>query len=146
LALLFSARQRANFRSRLRGGAAGCLEWTGYRDGFGYGRLTVNGRTWSAHRAAYADAIGPIPDGMLVLHKCDNPACANPAHLELGTDAENNAQKARRGRAPAKLSDEQVRQIRTAAGRHRDIGDAFGVSAALVCCIKNGTRRTYVGK
>ncbi|WP_428832632.1 HNH endonuclease signature motif containing protein, partial [Pseudomonas aeruginosa] len=50
------------------------------------------------HRLAYADAHGPIPDGMLIRHKCDNPACFNVNHLELGTQRDNMQDASKRGR------------------------------------------------
>lgn len=62
-----------------------CWLWTGHTVGKGYGRFRLDGRMQLAHRVAYELDIGPIPDGMVVRHLCDVPACVNPAHLELGT-------------------------------------------------------------
>jgi hypothetical protein len=77
----------------------GCLLWTGHRDPGGYGRMGVDHTTTrSAHRVAWEIAHGSIPEGMLVLHTCDNPRCCNPEHLKLGTHADNMRQKAERGR------------------------------------------------
>lgn len=58
-----------------------CLVWTGNRDGDGYGRFRL-GKMQSAHRLAYEDAVGPIPDGLQLDHLCRNTPCVNPAHLE----------------------------------------------------------------
>ena len=75
-----------------------CVLWTGHRDPGGYGRMTLPGTTRGAHRVAWEVAHGPIPEGMLVLHTCDNPRCCNPEHLKLGTHADNMRHKAERGR------------------------------------------------
>lgn len=72
-----------------------CEEWQGPRSRAGYGRV---GRGY-AHRVAYERLHGPIPAGMVVRHRCDNPPCVNPAHLELGTHADNMRDMAARGRS-----------------------------------------------
>lgn len=76
----------------------GCLEWTGTRFTNGYGMLGVGGKMLRAHRVAHELFIGPIPDGLHVLHSCDNPPCVNPAHLRTGTRIDNMQDKALRGR------------------------------------------------
>lgn len=77
------------------GGPDACWPWQGPRFRAGYGR---SGHHGYAHRAAYENAHGPIPPGMVVRHRCDNPPCCNPAHLVLGTHAENMADMVARGR------------------------------------------------
>lgn len=80
---------------------------------FGYGMCTIDGVRDVSHRHAWRVFNGPIPAGMKVLHKCDNPACTNPAHLFLGTDLDNlrdMTKKLRHGRM--KLSPQTVHQIR----------------------------------
>lgn len=75
------------------------------RDKNGYSRLVLQGVTYKLHRLAYEHFIGPIPDGLLICHICDNPPCCNPAHLYPGTPAQNMLDKVIRGRArggPAK--------------------------------------------
>src|SRR6478735_6357894 len=76
----------------------GCLIWTGANDGKGYGIIRVDGRRVRAHRWSYERHVGPVPDGLLILHSCDTPACVEPTHLRPGTDAENMADRDLRGR------------------------------------------------
>jgi hypothetical protein len=82
---------------------SGCWEFRGTRDEDGYGQLWFEGRAIRAHRTAYVATHGPVPDGLVVRHKCDNPPCINPAHLEAGTVAENNQDRAARGRSAKTL-------------------------------------------
>lgn len=76
----------------------GCWEWCGSRVGAGYGRLIVEGQAIGAHRLAYEVFVGPIPDGLWVLHHCDNPPCVNPDHLFLGTALDNTRDMLAKGR------------------------------------------------
>ena len=77
----------------------GCWIWTG-AELKGYGRMVVNGKYLRAHRISWELYRGPIPDGLLVLHHCDVPACVNPDHLYLGSDLDNMRDRLRRGRNP----------------------------------------------
>jgi hypothetical protein len=60
--------------------------------------MKVNNAFRPAHRMAWEASNGPIPDGMILMHTCDNPPCCNPEHLKLGTRAENNKDRAKKGR------------------------------------------------
>jgi hypothetical protein len=104
-----------------RGAVEGdCLVYTGARQVRGYGKINVQRRTELAHRAAWILENGPIEKGLVVMHTCDNPPCFRLAHLRLGTQADNNADKMRKGRefrgpARVKMSLLQQQRIREAA-------------------------------
>lgn len=131
---------------------AGCWEWKGDRDDAGYGCLRLTNRTSvRTHRVAWESARGPVPDGLHVLHRCDNPQCVNPRHLFLGTHQDNDADRDRKGRTAngtrigsSKLSDEQVGAIRLerAAGATQfAIARQFGISQSHVSRIVNHVNR-----
>lgn len=77
---------------------SGCWEFTGFCAPNGYGQIYFDGRTWPAHRLMHTICNGPIPDGLFVLHSCDNPPCINPDHLRAGTSRENTMDSVLRGR------------------------------------------------
>lgn len=125
-----------------------CWEWKQKsRLPSGYGRITIDGKSMLAHRAAWEFFYGPIPEKMIVRHKCDNPCCCNPLHLELGTDADNYNDMVTRGRrvlsgakgernCKAKLTKDQVMQIRqmykTGKESTNTLARKFGVTQPLV--------------
>lgn len=125
-----------------------CWEWTSYRNRKGYGGLCRKGRSnFLAHRAAWEIAYGEIPDGLCVLHRCDNPPCVNPSHLWLGTNADNVADRESKGRnkimygeahGMAKLTIAQVETIRASSTSLRELAAQFGVSKSLVSQVRRG--------
>jgi hypothetical protein len=131
-----------------------CHEWTASFGGSGYGQFYFNYRKFSAHRKAYELYHGEIPDGLFVLHKCDNKKCVNPDHLFLGTHKENMRDKTVKGRQvkgsaieQAVLTEPQVVQIKQRLRQgdvHTLIAKDFGVSRATVSMISNGTNWRHV--
>ena len=124
---------------------SGCIRFTGHLDGEGYGRIMVSRVKYMAHRLSYYLNNGPIPDGYVVRHKCDNPSCINPEHLEVGTQADNIADKVSRGRQArgsgagrAILTEESVREIRSSPLKVSELSALYGVS---VVSIRNILRR-----
>lgn len=77
---------------------SGCWLWTAAACPPGYGRFRANGRSYVAHRFAWEIMRGPIPAGLCACHKCDTPACVNPDHLFLGTQADNVRDSVRKKR------------------------------------------------
>jgi len=134
---------------------AGCVEGKGARDKDGYVKAFCQGKHTRAHRVAYCQAHGlSLEDieGQLVLHSCDNPPCVNPAHLSDGTPADNTREMIERGRqsrgedhANAKLSDDEVREIRrryaTGSVSQEALGVEYGVSGVHIGNIVRGRQR-----
>jgi hypothetical protein len=100
----FSDKDVAKFKSKYKEMASGCWEWQGNRQKPGirnqlpYGIFHAQGTQIGAHRASYLINIGPIVNGLHVLHSCDNPGCVNPSHLRLGTPKENTQDRIARNR------------------------------------------------
>jgi hypothetical protein len=121
----------------------GCWNWIGYRDRDGYGRTAFEvgpKREQMAHRVSFIRCRGPIPDGLVVMHKCDNPTCVRPTHLVLGTQRENIIDMIGKGRQAspqgeanhfARLKASQVTELRMRRANGEDLNTLaaeFGIA------------------
>lgn len=133
----------------------GCWEWCGRINRHGYGQVSIKHRTVAVHRLSYRLFAGDIPDGLCVLHKCDNPACVRPSHLFLGTHAENVADRDAKGRTArgrripnSKLSAGDVLEIRrrcVSGDRQSDIARDYGIAVSQVSQIHTRKVWRWVG-
>lgn len=138
-----------------KAGPDDCWLWLAHRNPGGYGTIGSGGKHGTmllAHRVAYEEAVGQIPPGLHVLHRCDNPPCCNPAHLWVGTDADNVADMQAKGRkrwkpSPgsknglAKLTEQQVLEIRAAPGPEVAIAARYKIAKSNVSFIR--LRKTW---
>ncbi|KIC85804.1 hypothetical protein RN49_17570 [Pantoea agglomerans] len=125
----------------------GCWQWTASLLTGGYGGFRLNGKTLRAHRVSFELAYGPIPEGLMVRHKCDNRLCCNPEHLELGTNQDNMDDMKARGRQKSlkgshngnsKMRAEWVMAIRTDNRTCRELSSVYGIDPTQISNIKTG--------
>ena len=124
-----------------------CWPWIGsLNNGYGQWRNVAGGVELS-HRASWRMFVGPIPEGKSMLHRCDNPICVNPSHLFAGTTADNVADMWAKNRANpgtsrgekhgnAKLTSEQVKEIRASAEPGAVLAERYGISRTTISDIR----------
>jgi hypothetical protein len=152
-------RQGARFETRYIPDSNGCWIWQGCVNTNGRGYLTHRYKNYQAHRFSWVIHRGEIPQGMLVLHRCDVPLCVNPDHLFIGTAADNTADMMRKGRnrsgggknpvygmrnPHAKLTDADVMWIRLDPRSQNAIARDFGIGQDQVSRIKNRQRWAHL--
>ena len=124
----------------------GCMECNSHATSNKYPQMYKNRKTILVHRHIYEECFGEIPKGMVIRHKCDNPLCINPEHLELGTQTDNINDMLSRGRKAktngenngnAKLTKEQVLEIRKSTLSTRKIAKIYKVSQSTIRDIKS---------
>jgi hypothetical protein len=120
-----------------------CWLWTGNRQPNGYGRIQTGGKGSphvGVHRLSYEIHHGPIPEGMVVMHACDTPACVNPAHLSVGTYRDNTADMTAKGRRRGRiiLTCDQVFDIRASKEPARVLAPIYGVSKSTIWAVRTG--------
>lgn len=146
-----------------------CWNWLAGKNKQGYGEFTSslrNGKHTRAHQVSWIIHFGDIPEGMHVLHTCDNPSCVNPKHLFLGSHTDNMRDMIKKGRANRrflygeehpqhgtnskfhKLTEDDVRKIRELkkSGKYklREIAEMFGVSHGVINNICQGRKWAWL--
>lgn len=134
-----------------------CWNWLAGKSASGYGNFLNH----LAHRVAYQLMVGKIPDGMVVMHICDNRSCVNPKHLSIGTHKDNSIDMVKKNRhkdwsgenhGNHKLTDEQARYIknnfikgnRWHKGNSQELADMFGVTSELIRKVATGKRWKHI--
>jgi hypothetical protein len=121
-----------------------CWLWQGATNKYGYGIFLLPGEIpVRAHRHSFEHFKSPIPDGLIVMHTCDNPPCVNPKHLKLGTKADNNADTANKRRHNygtdhwnGRLTEKQVKAIRDSKKTTRQLATQYGVNYSHIWRIR----------
>ena len=137
----------SRFTSKARETSFGCIEWKGWKNEKGYGRMKIGGRVWFTHRIAWVLANQKmLQSGDIVMHRCDNPCCCNPEHLIIGDIRQNNADrdaKGRRGKSKRRrltAGDVSKIKLRLKYGHSiYSIASHFMCSETTIRHIRNGT-------
>jgi hypothetical protein len=120
-----------------------CWNWLGSKNKDGYGHVGRNKKNITASKYAWNITYGEIPDGMCVLHKCDNPTCVNPNHLYLGTRKQNSKDtkdRNRMGNSGNRLSLKEIDKIKLMKNQgitNKEIGDCFNIAISTIRDIMN---------
>lgn len=135
-----------------------CWEWRGAlggkkSNGIGYGKFTVRGKQYDAHRVAWElHHERAIPVGMHILHACDNPLCVNPRHIEIGSNADNVADMVSKRRQTygernpqAILTDKAVREIRSSCASLTELANKYCVTTSTIRKVKSWRSWKHVG-
>jgi hypothetical protein len=115
--------------------ASGCWEWLGTLSRDGYGRATVGNKDVRVHRFLYYFLNPDTPKELSVLHHCDNRKCCRPEHLFAGTNADNMADKVKKGRCFSKVKESDIPEIVSLRKRGmilQDIAEKFEVSETAI--------------
>ena len=122
-----------------------CWFYTGAADSTGYGIFTHNKRKYGAHRFSYILFHGEIPKDMLIRHRCDNPACVNPHHLETGTTFDNIMDRVLRNRSAkgtgngrSKLLESDIKKILSDPRSSIQVAPDYGVSNSVILNVRSG--------
>lgn len=117
---------------------AGCHIYNGTRKEKGYGVIKIGHKNYAAHRVAWEIANGEIPEGAIVLHKCDTPACCNPSHLRIGSNQQNIDDCVAKGRRFTKLTPSHVQHIWSSTESTVSLAAKFSVSRFAVSDARKG--------
>ena len=128
--------------TKIRKSKSGCWNWFGATDTNGYGVITAHPTVKRASRASYEHFKGPIPEGMIIRHTCDNKKCINPEHLILGSKRDNMLDAMERGqfRPTSSFTAKDILAIRSDPRTQTAIAQAYGVTQSTISRIMNGRR------
>lgn len=123
-----------------------CWEWSAsvFKDRMSYGAFGIGKKIYRAHRISYIIHNGNIPDGLWVLHKCDNPKCVNPHHLFLGNRRINIDDMKNKDRGGHKLKSSDVLSIRSSILDGVELARLYGVTPQMICRIRKRLAWTHL--